>query len=153
MTQGVISASFIHSAAINAPSTPSSTFPFPSPPTEEIMDSLSWGEGRVCLPVQLGSFLSVLQLCVTSWRSCPLQFHNAKGPWPVCPHTWIHTAPTGNRWLCRSCLHTYSNIYLILSFTHYLRFGEEFIHLSASDPSQGFHRWTFIEDLQSNTHL
>lgn len=29
-------------------------------------------------------------------------------------------------------------------------FGEEFTHLSASDPSQGFPRWTFA-DQQSNT--
>lgn len=38
-------------------------------------------------------------------------------------------APIGNRWLC---LQAYSNIYLMLSFTHYLMFGEEFTHLSAS---------------------
>lgn len=60
--------------------------------------------------------------------------------WPVCPHTWMHAVPTDNRWLCWSCLQVYSSIYLILSFTHHLMFGEEFIHLSASGPSQGFQR-------------
>lgn len=150
VSQRMISVNFTHSAAIiniNAPYIPSST----CPSTEEIKDSLREGEERAYLPVQLGSFPSILQPHVTSWRRPALQFHNARGmwTWPGCPHTWMHTVPTHNRWLCWSCLWVYSNMCLILSFTHHLMFGEEFIHLSASGPSQGFQRWTFADE-QSN---
>lgn len=102
------------------------------------------GEDRVCLPAQLGSFPRMLQLHGTSWSSSASQFHSAKAmwTWPVCSHTCVHPVPTGNRWLC---LQACSSIYLILSFTHYLMFGEEFTHSSASDFSQGFHRWTFAD--------
>lgn len=104
------------------------------------MDSLRQGEERACLPVQLGSFLSILQL----WHILKKLYI----PLPQCQRDMdmacvpTHLDTHSSHWqqVTLQVLFTHLQQHLLDIKLHTLLFGEELIHLSASDPSQAFHR-------------